>query len=162
MKYLYLMTLLLFGLTPGLRAETALPDRRSSPVEITARSMTAEPAAGKAVFVGDVVARQVDVTLYCEQLTVYYRQVEGVQQVDRLEARKAVRMVQGDRVATGDEADYDQLRAVVVFRGSAKVHQGKNEVDGDEITIYLDENRSEVKSAGDGRVRAVFFPEATP
>ena len=40
---------------------------------------------------------------------------------------------------------------------NAVVHDGPNEVSGDRIVVYLDEERSVVEGGG-GRVKAVLFP----
>jgi len=54
-------------------------------------------------------------------------------------------------------AEFDQAKQTVVLSDDAVVHDGSNEVSGDRIVVYLNENRSVVEG-GSGRVRAVLFP----
>ncbi|MDH3394247.1 MAG: hypothetical protein OEL66_09570, partial [Desulfobulbaceae bacterium] len=64
-----------------------------------------------------------------------------------------------DRTATADRAIYRQQVGTMELIGNATVHQGQNKVTGDEITVYLQEDRSVVKSHDNGRVRAILFPK---
>ena len=149
------LLLLLAG--PVLAADRAMAPTADQPIEITARQLEAIQQSGQAIFSGEVVAKQGDITLYCDKLVVF--SVGGKQQVDRLEAFGRVRVVQLDRTATGDKAVYRKDQETLTLYGAAQLHQGQNQVSGEEITLFLQENRSIVKSADGGRVRAVLFPE---
>lgn len=138
-------------------AEEQLPKPANLPVEVTARQLEASQQERRAIFTGDVIAKQGDMTLYCEKLVVYSLPEEDA--IDRLEAFGAVRVVQLDRTATADRAVYRQQKGTLVLLGNAKVHQGQNLVAGEEITVFLQEDRSVVKSSETGRVRAVLFPK---
>lgn len=138
-------------------ADQPLAKPVDQPIEVTARQLEARQQQGKAIFSGDVVAKQGDVTLYCDKMVVYTQ--SGQQKVDHLEAFGRVRVVQLDRTATADKAIYRQQQRTLVLLGHAQLHQGQNQVSGDEITVFLDENRSIVKSQDGSRVRAVLFPQ---
>lgn len=154
--FLLLLCILLF--TSGFAtAENKLPKPSSLPIEVTAQQLDADQAGRKATFSGEVVARQGDVTLYCDKLIAY--SLPEVDQVDRLEAFGNVRVIQLDRTAIADQAVYRQLEGTLVLYGNAEVHQGQNKVAGEEIVVYLQENRSIVKSGESGRVKAVLFPK---
>ena len=144
-------------LLPVFAADEPLPQPSSLPVEVTAKHLEALKLQHQVVFTGEVVAKQGDITLYCDKLTIF--SLPEVDQVDRMEAFGNVRVVQLDRTATSDEAIYRQQAGTLVLIGNAAVHQGANQVAGDEITLYLQEDRSVVKSKETGRVRAVLFPE---
>ena len=96
-------------------------------------------------------------TLYAEKLIVYFQKDQD--QVERLEAIGAVRVTQLDRIATAEKAIFHQADETLVLIGNAEVTQGKNKVSGDEITIYLKENRTLIKSSEKGRVKATIVPE---
>lgn len=149
---------LLWGLLLAVPVGAAekLPQPSTLPIEVTAQQLEADQQQRKAVFSGDVVAKQGDITLYSEKLIVYSLPEED--RVDRLEALGHVRVVQLDRVATAERAIYRQQQETLELYGQAEVQQGQNRVSGDEITVYLRENRSVVKSDG-GRVKAVLFPQ---
>ena len=44
--------------------------------------------------------------------------------------------------------------------GSPKVTEGDDFVEGQEITLYLDEKRSVVSGGAGGRVKAIFTPRS--
>lgn len=127
------------------------------PIEITADRLEGDDQAGRATFSGAVVARQADVTIYAGKLTVFYP--AGQREIDRVEAYGAVRIVQGEKVATGEKAVFFNKEGRVVLSGNPKVHQGQDFVQGEEITVYLNEERSVVTGGSNGRVNATFHPQ---
>lgn len=74
--------------------------------------------------------------------------------VTRIEAEGRVRMVQDGRRAVAERAVYERAEEKVVLTGSPKVWEDKNVVSGREITVFLDEDRSEVKDD----VRVILYP----
>jgi lipopolysaccharide export system protein LptA len=62
-------------------------------------------------------------------------------------------------VATGQKASFFNRERKIVLTGSPKVYQDDDFVEGDEITVLLDEERSIVKSEQGSRVNAVFHPK---
>jgi len=126
-------------------------------IEVTAQQLEALQQQGQAIFSGEVIAKQGELTLYCDKLVIY--SLVGQQKVDRLEAFGKVRVVQLDRTATADKVIYRQQQGTLMLIGNAQLHQGQNQVAGEEITLFLEENRSIVKGGDGGRVKAVLFPE---
>lgn len=155
-----LLVLLLWGglMFPLLTCAADPPEALGSlPIEVTAQQLEALEKSGEAVFTGEVVARQGDLTLYCDKLVIY-RHDDG-EKIDRLEASGNVRVVQLDRTASADRVIYREAEATLRLIGNASVQQGQNQVGGAEIILYLKENRSLVKSGDGDRVRAVLFPQ---
>ena len=141
----------------GFAAEQAPVLDKKQPIEITAQQLEVIQQQRQSIFTGDVIAQQGDMTLTADKLTVFLQEKQD--QIDRLVAAGAVKVVQLDRVASADRAVYYQLEEKLVLTGHAIVVQSKNKVSGDEIVIYLKENRSVVKSSDGGRVKAVIVPE---
>jgi lipopolysaccharide export system protein LptA len=108
-------------------------------------------------FLGNVVARQGEVVIYSAVLTLFYS--EGSKDIDRVEADRDVRIVQGDRVATAEKAVFYQADGRIVLTGNARVHQGEDFVEGDVITVLLGEEKSVVQGREGSRVNAVFHPK---
>ncbi len=160
--YRYIVTGLISGLllassgwaAPGSGMGQYASDQ---PIEITADRLEGNDQAGRATFSGAVVARQGNVTIYAGQLTVFYP--AGQRDIDRVEAYGAVRIVQGEKVATGEKAVFFNKEGRVVLSGNPKVHQGQDFVQGEEITVYLNEERSVVTGGSGGRVNATFHPQ---
>ena len=96
-------------------------------------------------------------TLYAEKLIVFLQKDQD--QIERLEAIGGVQVLQLDRIATAEKAVFYQVEERLVLSGNAEVTQGQNKIFGDEITLYLKENRSPVQSFENGRVKAVIVPE---
>lgn len=130
---------------------------RNQPIEITAQRLELLQEQRQSIFTGDVVAKQGEMTLYTEKLIVFFQKKQD--QVERLEALGGVRVIQLDRIATAEKAIFQQEEETLVLIGNAKVKQGRNQIIGDEITLYLKENRSLVKSSKKGRVKAIIVPE---
>ena len=77
--------------------------------------------------------------------------------VKEIVATGTVRIDQGTRYATGGKAVFDQSSRTVVMTENPVLHDGPNEVNGDRIVVFIDENRSVVEG-GRKRVKAVVFP----
>lgn len=152
------LLILLLPLLCHVQAGAVEPQQRDAPLEITSKQLEADETAGTVVFIGEVVAVQADVTIYAGRLTVYYRRDD--RQVERVVAEEDVRIIQGDKVATGQRAVYLRSKAEIVLTGDPRVNQGQDFVTGDKITVLLNENRSIVDSNNEGRVNAVFHPRS--
>lgn len=152
-RTLLLLFVLLAAAVVSMAADPPLGNRNGQPIDITSDRLEADDAARKVRFLGQVVARQGDVTLYAREMLVILQ--EKAQEIDRIEAYGDVRIVQGERVATAQKGVYLNREGQIVLSGSPQVHQGKDVVTGEEIIVYLNEDRSEVK----GRVKATFRPK---
>ncbi|MCF6179546.1 MAG: lipopolysaccharide transport periplasmic protein LptA [Geopsychrobacter sp.] len=157
MRFCGLLLLVLMMLTPVLAAEkeTSAP---SGPIEVTSDRMDADRQKGEVLFSGHVVAKRGTMTIYAARLTLYLVKEGTEQAIDRLVAEEDVRLVDGERIATAKRLDYDQKTEKMLLTGNAEVHQGGNLVMGEEIELFLKEDRSVVKGGEGGRVRAVFKP----
>lgn len=82
----------------------------------------------------------------------------GIEKITRIEAQGKVRMVQGDRVATGDKAIYYTQDDKIVLMGNPQLWRGENSLKGHEIVVYLKENRALVEGDPKKRVEAVIYP----
>jgi len=137
------------SLSRGLNAD--------APISITAERLEADNTLRQVKFTGNVVARQGDVAIYAARILLVYP--EKGRDIERIEAEGDVRIVQGSRVATGQKASFYNRERKIVLTGSPKVYQDDDFVEGDEITVLLDEERSIVKSEQGSRVNAVFHPK---
>lgn len=82
----------------------------------------------------------------------------GGQEIEKVECEGTVQIYQGDRQASGQKALYlaKAKPRRLILTGDARVWQGKNVVTGHEVTYFLDENRSQVESQNNSRVRAFY------
>jgi len=79
--------------------------------------------------------------------------------IKQIIAEGHVRMQRGDRVAEGRRAVFDQAKQTIVLSDHAVLHEGQNQVAGDRIVVYLQDQRSVVESSSNSRVSAVFYPK---
>ncbi len=141
-------------------ASTAHRNRSNLPIVIKSNEMTADNKGKTAVFSGKVVAKQGDITIYSDKLVVGYAEKNG--EVDKVEAFGTVRIIQQNRTGFAEEAVYNSRNGRIVLTGNPRVVQRADSVSGKVITYFLDEERSEVTSGGDPKVRveAVINPPA--
>lgn len=133
-------------------------DGGNAPIEISADRLEADDIAKTLVFIGNALAKQGDVIIQGDRLTIFYAGKEQGGDVDRIVAEGNVRIAQGQRLATGGKAEYFRTDERVILTGSPQVREGQNSVQGHEITLFLKENRSVVKGGQNSRVNAVFQP----
>jgi lipopolysaccharide export system protein LptA len=138
------------------------PDRKpgqrsNSPIVIDADRMEAMKKEGLVVFTGNVVAKQDNSVQTADRMEVYLD--DKGERVLRIVSTGNVKIVTEDcRTGTGKRAEYYDDDQRLLLLGDAKVWQDENVVTGDEIEIWLAEDRSTVKG-GPQRVKSVFYPK---
>jgi lipopolysaccharide export system protein LptA len=130
-------------------------------VRVVADRMEADALSNKVSFFGNVKAKQKDVVIYAQKLTLFYSRGDEQNEkgIERAELEGDVRIIQQERMATADKALFLNLERKIIMSGQAEIHQAGNVVKGDEIVYYIDEERSIVTSDPDSRVNAVINPK---
>jgi len=122
------------------------------PIHIEADRMTSTEKTSSVVFEGDVDAKQGDIRIRADKMTVHYTAPEKTngetkkvsQQVEKLICVGNVEVSRGEWLGTGKKMIYLAKERQVILLSSAKAWQGQNMVAGSKIIYYLDEGRSEV------------------
>jgi len=127
------------------------------PVSVTADTLEFDYRTRVLKYSGKVVVTQADMKLESDTLTVLLEQQEVENRVKEVTAEGTVRLSKGTRWATGGRAVFDQAQNTVVLSKNAVLHDGLNEVSGDRVVVYLDQERSIVEGGG-GRVTALLYP----
>ena len=142
------------------------------PITITSELLEYDYKANVVVYRGEVEAVQGNVKVRSDKLTVTLaRANDGTEakprmpdpaakdspRVQEVVAAGTVRIDQGTRWATGGKAVFDQSQRTLVLTENPVLHDGPNEVAGDRVVVYLDEDRSVVEG-GRKRVKAVLYP----
>ncbi len=174
------LTLCLCGPTAAL-AFTA-PQKNDQPIHVVADRLEVDNKNQVANFIGSVKAVQGDVTINSDTLEVYYDReaqekapqpaqpagqeesqgiMDGGGQVRKVVAIGHVKIVQKDRVAVGQRATYWSGGRKMLLEGQATVWRGKNQVSGEQITVFLDDDRSIVHGKPGKRVAVTIMPEST-
>lgn len=124
-----------------------------APINVEADHMTSVEKTGSVVFTGNVDAKQGDVRIRSDEMTVYYTKAdeenkkEGkkmTQQVEKLVCVGNVEVTRQEWLGTGKKMVYLSKERQVILIDNAKAWQGQNVVSGSKIIYYLDEGRSEV------------------
>jgi lipopolysaccharide export system protein LptA len=82
----------------------------------------------------------------------------GKQEIYRVDCEGSVRIQQRDKLAVGQKALYlarSEPRRLILT-GDARIWEGANSVTGHQVVYYLDQNRSQVESRANQRVRAFY------
>jgi lipopolysaccharide export system protein LptA len=171
---------------PALGAAPKKPGtEKDIPLHITATRLEADQTKGMVVFSGQVKADYGDATLYADQLLVYFKPKPaaakgaakaaapaspataeqsplgdlGAEKIDRIVAKGNVRMVQEDRVATGNEAIYYKDRDEVVLLGNPQLWRAENTLKGERIIFNLGTKKVLVESSPQRRVEALLYSQ---
>jgi lipopolysaccharide export system protein LptA len=145
---------------------------RKEPIVVTSDTLEYDYKTNVVVYRGDVQAAQGPVKVRSDTLTVTLVSSNGSPtggvgadpgagagsgKLQHIVAAGNVRIDNGTRWATGGRAVFDQSERTFVLTESPVMHDGSNEVAGERVTVYLDENRS-VVVGGRRRVKAVLYP----
>ncbi|HWI40883.1 MAG TPA: lipopolysaccharide transport periplasmic protein LptA, partial [Verrucomicrobiae bacterium] len=131
-------------------------ERNSKPIFIKSDRFESDTQGNRVVFIGNVVAKQDDMTMTSDRMTVIY--TPGGEDVERVESVGNVKIVQGARVGTGGKGVYENAKGTVTLTENPKIVQDKDTITGTVIVYDLVKERSTVTAAPDTRVEAVIHP----
>ena len=126
------------------------------PVNINADTLEYDNKRNMVAFKGHVVARQGDMVIFADAMNVTYEQKGKLKQI---EAQGGVKIIQADRIATGDSITYYNEEQKIVLNGNPRVWQGDNVINGEKITVFIKEERSIVEGSTANRVSATIVPK---
>jgi lipopolysaccharide export system protein LptA len=92
-----------------------------------------------------------------ETLTAYYD--PEMKQMKQIVAEGKVNATQGNRVATGEKAVFDDKEKTVTLTGNPVMRQGNNQVSGIKVIYFVEQDRATAEGDEKIRVRATIFPE---
>lgn len=121
-----------------------------APIDISSQRIEVQDRANRAVFAGDVIARQGSLTLATERLTVAYTSSGGLE-INRLDASGGVVVRSPSETARGNFGVYDLDRKLITLIGAVQLSRGGSEINGQRLTIDLNSGRAVV----DGGLRGV-------
>lgn len=127
----------------------------------------------KAIYTGNVVARQGEGTLKSTQLRIFLLKsdkaapaagatpagpgVAGDNQIERMEADGPVELIQKDQTATGDKGFYERGSNAVTLIGNVALRQGGHVTYGERLVYDLDTRQAVVQ-----KPRGTFAPRNPP
>jgi lipopolysaccharide export system protein LptA len=177
-----LVTVLLFvsagGPCNGQDDYATLFKSSNQPISITSKKFMARniPGGKEGVFEADVRVKQGDMVMACDKLVIAYdeekakaggdaagrglsKDLQSVSGIRSITASGNVKIVQNERMATAGQAEFDNVKRTLILKGGPpRLWQGPDMIIGDTIIIYVDENRSEIRSNGDANIKMLIHP----
>jgi len=133
-----------------------------APVDVAADRIEVQDRADRAVFSGNVVVRQAELTLNAARLTVAYSNAGGIQ-IERLDASGGVTVRSPSETARGQFAIYDLKSRIITLIGGVTLTRGASHVSGGRLVLDLDSGRAVMDGGGPpgttnqgGRVTGTF------
>lgn len=133
-----------------------------APIDLSADRAEAQDRADRAIFAGNVVVRQGELTLRTARLTVAYASQNGID-INRIDASGGVTVVSPSETARGDFGVYDLDQGLITLVGNVRLDRGGSFLSGGRLTIDLDSGRAVmdgglrgVNQGGGGRVTGRF------
>ena len=124
------------------QATSALRNHNTNaPVNVAADRIEVQDRADRAVFSGNVVATQAELTLRAARVTLAYTSGAGVQ-IQRIDASGGVTVVSPSETARGSFAIYDLSNRLITMLGGVTLTQGQSHVTGARLVIDLDTGRA--------------------
>jgi lipopolysaccharide export system protein LptA len=131
--------------------------KSKDPVDITSDKLDFDQKKNIATFTGNVIARQAETSLEADTLKIFFAESDQSLQEIIATGKKVVIKLQGKK-AFCKKMHYYAVERKIVLTGNPSLDDGKNVISGEEITFFLDEERSVVKSGQQKRVRTTIFP----
>jgi len=119
-------------------------------VDIRASQMQVDFNQHRIQFSGEVKVTQADFSLSAQEVTAVFG--DRADDIREIRAKHDVEIRKGDKIAWGEEAVYKRQEATILLRGSPSLKQGSNYIKGDEIRVFLSEDRMDIA----GGVQAEF------
>ena len=141
-RILALALVLAAGPAAGQGATSALRGHNSNaPVDVAADRIEVQDRADRAVFSGNVVVKQGDMTLTAARLTVAYANSGGIQ-IQRLDASGGVTVRSPSETARGSFGIYDLNSRLITLVGNVTLTRGESRVNGARLVLDLNSGRA--------------------
>ena len=121
-----------------------------APIDLSADRAEAQDRADRAIFAGNVVVKQGELTLRTARLTLAYANTNGID-INRIDASGGVTVTSPSETARGDFAVYDLSEGLITMVGNVRLERGGSFLSGGRLTIDLDTGRAVM----DGGIRGV-------
>lgn len=121
-----------------------------APIDLSADRAEAQDRADRAIFAGNVIVKQGELTLRTARLTLAYANNNGID-INRIDASGGVVVTSPSETARGDFAVYDLNAGLITMVGNVRLDRGGSFLSGGRLTIDLNTGRAVM----DGGLRGV-------
>ncbi len=139
-----------FGLQPAIgqgQTSALRGHNTNAPVDVAADRIEVQDRADRAIFSGNVVARQAELTLNASRVTVAYSSGGGIQ-IDRIDASGGVTVRSPSETAVGQYAIYDLRSRLITMLGGVTLTRGDSRVNGGRLVLDLNSGRAVMDGGG--------------
>ena len=146
---------------------------KESPTRITSEKMEVDNKKNVIIFTGKVFVTKGRVEIRADRLVLHPENKKiktndsseksnllGTGKMEKIIATGNVLLNQDrKKFATGDKLDFDEKNRIAILTGNAKAWEGKNQVIGDKIIMYLNEDKTIVHGTKNRRVHVTLHPK---
>jgi lipopolysaccharide export system protein LptA len=130
------------GATSALRGHNT-----NAPVTVASDRIEVQDRTDRAIFSGNVVATQAELTLRAARVTVAYANAGGIQ-IQRIDASGGVTVRSPSETAVGQYAIYDLNNRLITLLGGVTLTRGESQVKGGRLVLDLDSGRAVMDGGG--------------
>lgn len=130
-----------------------------APIDLAADHAEAQDRADRAIFSGNVVVRQSELTLRTARLTMAYSNAGGGLDLHRIDASGGVVISSPSETARGDFGSYDLNAGLITVVGNVRLERNGSFLNGARLTIDTNTGRATMDggpSSSGGRVTGRF------
>jgi lipopolysaccharide export system protein LptA len=124
------------GATSALRGHDT-----NAPVDVASDRIEVQDRADRAIFSGNVVARQGGLSLNADRVTLAYTKVGGLE-IQRIDASGGVTVRSPSETARGQFAIYDLRSKLITLLGGVTLTRGDSRVQGGRLVLDLNSGRA--------------------
>jgi lipopolysaccharide export system protein LptA len=126
----------------GQEAASALRGHNTNaPVDVAADRIEVQDRADRAIFAGNVVARQANLTLNAARVSIAYSNSGGIE-IQRIDASGGVTVRSPSETARGQFAIYDLRNRLITLLGNVTLVRGESQVRGGRLVLDLRTGRA--------------------
>jgi len=138
-----------------------------TPIIINSNTLEIDQKKRTITFAGCVNAVQNDMAINCDKMIVYYYSDKarnessiGSNRIEKIEAsgNVIINIPDGNKATAGKVVFYEN-EGKAILTENPRIQQGPDFVEGQRITIFLNEERSIIEGNDSKRVRATIFPK---
>lgn len=122
----------------------------NAPVDVAADRVEVQTRADRAIFSGNVIARQADLTLNAQRVSLAYTSTGGTQ-IQRIDATGGVTVRSPSETAQGQYAIYDINSRLITLLGGVTLTRGESQLRGGRLVLDLTSGRVVVDGGGPAR-----------
>lgn len=130
---------------------------QKKPIDIVSDTMEGFDKEKYVFFKGSVVAKQDDLYIYSDTMEAFMS--TDTNEIEKANAKGNVRIIKQNRTATCKEAFFDNVKGEILLKGNAVVTSGKDRVEGDVVTYYVNEDRAVVTAEKSKKAKVTIYPQ---